>query len=261
MKNDWRAGMAFVFDSFLRLLKAAFKSAIEMAIAGGKGIWAGVKAGIFGGKDEKAIDERVRKLASEYRKNLPPGSFYEGLGPLLHRTPLYYELRKQAEKEISKEKVHSILGDTMENVADSFKKAFSDILKDMPDDLRSSFNEAWQKHLEKLKELGAMPGPGGLLGARGKERAPKIFSMGGIENALEKIISRTKQGLQPLEARFLTFAPGTRFNLTEKNTNQTAKNTKMTVNEIIKLTKVAQVMAAALAQPVNAINLSVSNFT
>lgn len=41
-----------------------------------------------------------------------------------------------------------------------------------------------------------------------------------------------RAGLAPMEARFLTFAPGTRFNRTEKNTGDTAKSTSRTVKLI-----------------------------
>ena len=61
MKEDWRGAMGWVFDSFLKLLEAAFKSAVQLAIAGGKGIWKGVREGILGG-DESKILERMEKL-------------------------------------------------------------------------------------------------------------------------------------------------------------------------------------------------------
>jgi len=122
MREDWRAGMAFVFDSFLKLLKATFEAAVLLAIAGGKGIWRGVKAGIGG-----------------------------------------------------------------------------DI--------------------------------------KGSERgAPAPFAW---KEMLESITSNIKRRLAPMEARFLTFAPGTRFNQTEKNTRDTVRGVKdlvkigyMTVREL-----------------------------
>jgi len=252
MKNDWRAGMAFVFDSFLRLLKAAFKSAIEMAIAGGRGIWKGVKEGIFGGELEKQYATELAKTTAREGQGGAMGMF-----PSAEQRERAMRYAEEAIKPYTKREIEKMIKGPMGAITDNFKKAFSDILKDMPEDLRDNFNKAWQKNLDRLKKIGEMPSAGAYAGAGGKEGIPKIFPLGGIGDALEKIISRAKQGLQPLEARLLTFAPGRRFNVTEKNTGDTAKNTKMTYQEIKNL---VAVMKAAFQTPSVDINLITSNF-
>ena len=90
MKKDWRAGLAFAFDTFLSLLKATFKSAVTLAIAGGKGIWRGVKLGLLGGK-EKDIARVMKRI---YESPEMQAELEERYGPLhrvthpLKRTPM-----------------------------------------------------------------------------------------------------------------------------------------------------------------------------
>jgi len=66
MKKDWQRGLSFAFDSFLTLLKATFDSAVELAISGGKGIWAGLT-----GKLDKNINKNaLERLLGEANVNL-----------------------------------------------------------------------------------------------------------------------------------------------------------------------------------------------
>lgn len=227
MREDWRAGMSFVFDSFLELLKATFETAIIMAIAGGKGIWKGVKAGILGGEKTRRIEARTEQLYLEYRKHPPPGTILEGLGPPLHRTAIYYELRKQAEKEIIQEGARSIIGESINAITDSFKDAFATILKEMPEDLRNKVDEAWEKHLKRIEALGEAPGPKPYPGI--PSGTPTPASLGKMLK--DAISSSLKRGLPALESMYLTFAPGERFNQTEKNTAKTARNTDAIVKQ------------------------------
>jgi len=218
MREDWRAGMGLVFDSFLKLLKATFESAVILAIAGGKGIWKGVKEGLLGGK-ESAIRKRTEQLYLERVKTLPAGKVAEGLGPPLHRTDIYWELRREAEKQLLKEKTKTILGESLSAVTDTFKEALKGISKDMPANLREQVNQAWAEHLRRLKELGMPPGRGAAAAA-GETGAPAIFSM--AADTIKDLVSNISRKLPAMEARFLTFWPGARFDYAQ----QTAINTK-----------------------------------
>ena len=249
MREDWRAGMAFVLDSFLKLLKATFEAAVILAIAGGRGIWKGVKAGILGGELEQQYSTELAKITAREKFRGAWGMF-----PSVEQKTRAMEYAEKAMAPYVRKKAERIVGGTLSAVTDTFKEAFTSILKDMPEDLRKKVNEAWQRHLERLKALGEAPGrkpitPGGGAGA------PAPFAW---KDMLESITSNIKRRLAPMEARFLTFAPGTRFNRTEKNTGDTAKNTnvmaKFARETVRKLDQVKEAITTSK------VTLAVSNF-
>ena len=170
------------------------------------------------GEPTKAIEARTERLYKEYKKTALPGTLIEGLGPPLHRTALYWELRKKAKEEISKEEIINLIKEPFKAVTEAYKDAFKSILEDMPEDLRKQVEESKKKLLERLEALGEPPGkkPGEPSGVTGP---PAPFT---LANIIKGATAGVKRGLAPLEARFLTFAPGRGFNFEE----QTAKNTR-----------------------------------
>jgi len=229
MKKDWRAGLAWVFDSFLKLLKAAFKTAVLLAIAGGKGIWQGIKKGLHIGEKYGLRKEMERIYGAEHpgTKLFPAIPPEVGVGALRGRE--YEELKKRAEQAILKRQTEKILGGTLEAVGDTFKDAFTDILKDMPSDLRKETQKAWEEHQRRLKEL-IKPSP---RRAKPEEAGvPGIFSMA---KEIKDIVStiRIRQQLPAREARFLAFGPGAQFDYSKK----TSQNTGKMVNLLGKIDK------------------------
>lgn len=255
MKKDWRAGLAFVLDSFLKLLKATFEAAVLLAIAGGKGIWRGVKLGIFGGTGaniHKLTEARYWKERTGPPMTAAEAAAYEATP--LRKRPFYQKIYKEIEKEILAKQTKSILGETVSAITDTFSEAFTSILKDMPEDLRKKVNEAWEIHLERLKAIGEAPGRKPFIPGAGAG-APAPFAW---KEMLESITSNIKRRLAPMEARFLTFAPGTRFNRTEKNTGDTAKNTSQATRLIKAGNKKLEDIKVILGTP--GPRLSISNF-
>ena len=216
MKEDWRAGLSFAFGSFLELLKATFKSAVILSIAGGKGIWKGVKEGLLGEKEHR-LEERIKQLYEEKEKRgeipLTESLFAPGMEEeTVELTPLYRQLRKEAESQLLGEKTESILGGSLNAAANTFKEAVDNIFEDMPGDLRKGYEESKQKHLKRLEELGEMPGKKKPEAAAAGAGAPEPFSISDVlAKSLKNIRSEIIQKLAPREAGYLTFAPGKRF--------------------------------------------------
>ena len=205
MQKDWRSGMQFVFDSFLDLLEATFKSAVTLAIAGGKGIWAGVKEGLTGGaSSEGEINRRAEKIWSEAdEKQIDE---WTGSGG-----PVWNRVRAVAEAEILQEKTTSLLGGTLDTIKDQWKKAFADIAANAPADLAAAVGEAYARHEERLAAIGKSGA--GIYGAAGG---------GGQDEAIQRLAASAPGRLQFQESRFLTFSPGKKFDYQQ----QTAKNTE-----------------------------------
>lgn len=235
MREDWRAGLTFVFNSFLELLKATFKSAVILAIAGGKGIWKGVKEGLLGGDDKALkqkmdeIDKRKERIYRAYELEWEKGGRRTPFEPPPESRWLEYdELRALAEKELLQSKTKGIIGTSLKAAMDTFAEAVDKIAADMPESMKEGLKKAKAKLEKRLEELGEMP-PKGRAGELARAAAPSIFSMAGIADLLKKTRTEAIQRLAPREARFLTFAPGARFGEEYKYQIQTANNTKQLV--------------------------------
>ena len=250
MKQDWRAGLAFAFGSFLELLKATFKSAVILAIAGGRGIWKGVKEGLLGEKGgleefEKAGGKTYKRgetwaeatemhgyWKQKAREKYQEETFFRvkgraGFGERYVRT----EDREKWERALQaaqKKQVESIIGGSLNAAANTFKEAIDNIFKDMPDDLRKGYDESLQNHMERLEELGAKPGKT-PIGEPAAAEPPKPFSMAMAET-MKEAGSALAQKLAPLEARFLTFKPGATFDIERRQVTLMGQNVQNTKN-------------------------------
>ena len=254
MKEDWRTGLSFAFDSFLELMKTAFNSAVTLAIAGGRGIAKGIKDGLLG--RDTAVDQT--KLAGKMyelyvSRALAAKRKGETLGLLKKGTPLYEELEKIA---IGQVKTESILGNSLTVVKEAWKKSFEDIINKMPHNFREAVDAAFEKHLQRLQGIAGAPGAGAGADTSG--------GTGTFGELARSILSNIKQTLSPLEARFLTFAPGTRFGKSteEKNAGFNEKTSKGT-NEMIKLAKQSVNLLRSLPAQIQAqqvMNVLLSNF-
>jgi len=246
MKEDWRAALGFAFDSFLKLLKATFHSAVILAVAGGKGIWKGVKEGLLG-EEGRAIESRTETL---YRKSMvgaEAGTIFEGLGPPMHRTRTYWKLREEAKEQITKGQAEKIIGSSFTVAAETFSDAFKAILEDMPADLRKKVDESWAKHEERLEALGGRPKEyrerwWNVL----KKQLLDVWGTQGVAGAKGGLAADMKKSFQAREAGFLTwaFSPGAVFDTTEHNTAKTAK----AVNQLVPLFKKAVILLNNLSK-------------
>lgn len=232
MREDWKAGMKFAFDSFLTLLKAAFQTAVTTAIIAGKGIWKGIREGLLGGK-ERDIEELIKELylADEVEKarkagGIPPPE--AAFGPV-KGGPIYEEYRAKAEAEYVKRRTESVIGGGMRAITETWKDALKEIAETAPPDLKKTVGEAFDELQKRLKKLGEPPGRK-PIGAEGEAGAPEPFSM--IADKIKDAISKKVGQWQAREAGFLTFAPGTKFNYYEEQMLVFTRKQLQTLNDM-----------------------------
>jgi len=223
--------MQFAFDSFLKLLKATFKSAIMLAIAAGRGIAKGITEGLL----DWDVKKRANKLLREWAE-----AHGESTGLIgIRKHPLMYKAMeatflRQAEREILEEKTKRIISGTFKGVKDAFKDAFAAIIKDMPEDLRKAAEKSYDEHLARLKALGAAPGPGVPSGAGAGIGPPVPFS---IADAFKEAVGNIIRRLPAFETRFLTRAPGARLETYQKETANNTRETFKSLRELVRETK------------------------
>ena len=264
MKEDWRGAMAFAFDSFLKLLKATFESAVIMAIAAGKGIWKGIKMGLAGTESGRSKERSTmfKKLYEEkygVKPVLPTMTTAIWKGFLKEQTKAG-EIAREAEKQIPKEQAANIIGGSFKAIKVAWGDAFAAILKDMPAYLREGYEESKAEWRARLKSLGERPGRQPV--APGEETgAPAPFSIGALADAIKKSISGAgaRLGAPLIESRFLTSAPGQRFNKIETNTDKSARSARDLVKLGIKT--VRELKAIREKEGVAGIQLLVSKFS
>jgi len=259
MKEDWRTGISFVFDSFLKLLKTTFDSAVTLAIARGRGIWKGVKIGIFGGKEaqiDKLTEQRYWKERTLGPMTAAEVAAYEAI-PLKER-PFYKEKYKEVSAEFLKQQTKSILGETLSVVTDSFQETFAEILKDMPADMRKTYEKSQVKLAKRLEALGMPPGKGTAVAA-GETGAPTIFDM--LKDSIQRAVSTIKRpGLAPREAGLLTMFPGGHMDYQQQLVNYAKEQTTIQRKFIMyqeKLLKYAEELNRKVQQgtPLRAVDL------
>jgi len=231
MRKDWQTGMGFVFDSFLKMLKATFESSIRLAILAGKGIAAGITEGLL----DWDVKKRANKLLREWAEAHGESTGLVGI----RKKPLMYKAMeatflRQAEREILEEKTKRIISGTFKGVKDAFKDAFAAIIKDMPVDLRKAAEKSYSEHLARLKTLGAAPGPGAPGAAGAGAGPPAPFSM---IDAFREAVGNVIRRLPAFETRFLTRAPGARLETYQKETANNTRETFKSLRELVRETK------------------------
>lgn len=241
MREDWRRGMKFVLDAFLKMLKTTFQTAVILSIAGGKGIWKGIKEGLLGGK-EAAIGKEIARITEEWYKTRGTRFFK------------YEELRKEAEKRILERKTESILEESLSAVTNAWKETFKAIWKDMPSELRAETKQAWAKHLQRLKGI-TVPEAGGVPGEAG---APGTFALG---DTMQALVAGMRRQLQAQETRFLTFGAGTRFDYVRQLARDTKEQTRLEKQELRELKDISGQLRQALQRNQGAPELQVTAFT
>jgi len=230
MRSDWQSGLQYVLDSFLDMLGATFRAAVTLAIAAGEGIYAGIKEALLGRQKHKIEVEVFRR----YRDEGGPVREVQGISPSWGwgKTSLgtkefpvdlerMAEIRADVEADFRQQKTESILGNTLKKIAADFKKTLKGMLLNAPAELGKAWAEDYARLVAKLEAIGKDSIKYGSAAAR-EEREETPAG----EEAVKALVDKGRQVLQPKEARFLTFAPGTKFGTEE----QIAKNTKESVD-------------------------------
>jgi len=236
MKKDWIDGFEWVFESLLKIIQTTMQTAVMAAIAGGKGIWAGIKKGMLGENEERLNQkiaamhkaegsDNIRKIyegtmAGHVKQIADPKGFVEPLAFGTKKTGTYYRIRAEAEKQLLEADTKKLLGVTWSAIGDTWKDAMKDILNSAPGELQASWRDIWQKFLAKIKQIDATGEAGGALG-------PLTGGMGGFAGAGGKgavgEAGSMFRSLNPLISRFLNRDPRNRNNPEERTARATEK--------------------------------------
>ena len=245
MTVDFGGGMKIVFDSFIELLKATFRAAVVLAIAGGKGIWKGVEEGLLGGRDRKIRAETLERYKEKggevawgatTKRNIFGGRKF---GETPTNLVKFEEIRKQVEREFLGRQTENIIGESFGVAGDIMVEAFKNIANKTSPETRKKLEKSWQKFQEGMAGFfvpggGPEGGPGGTGGGAGGGTGGGA----GGGTPVDNLVSALRQQLQPREARLLTAAPGARYDFerkTEINTRKSSKYMGVLVNETKKL--------------------------
>lgn len=213
MKSDWKTGIEVVFDLFLIALEATITSAVQLAIAGGRGIWKGVSEGIFG---------QEKYTGYKYDSVKTPG----GLSTAVQKIPITQEQWDKEQKAKQQKLLDEIITQPMMAIKESWKKAADDaslIIKEIAPDLEKSLQES----KNKLNNALANAGKSNIAIAAGTSGGftPQDDAAKTIAKAIRNPSGYT------LESGTLRFAPGSSANY-QKNTADNTKKTNSLLSEI-----------------------------
>lgn len=206
MRSDWKTGIEVVFELFLIGVEATMKSAVEFAIAGGKGIWKAVSEGIG----------TEKYTGYKYEQASTPG----GLSTAVKKTPISLDDWNKEQATKSKAFMDSIIVEPMKAIRETWQQAGIDAketIKSIAPDLAKSLKESQETLTARLAAIGkpsAVP-----LIVSNALTTPKI-------DVTNKDSVRNSPGNPSgymLESNTLKYAPGSSMNY-QKNT---ADNTKM----------------------------------
>jgi len=184
LRTDFKSAIEWVWDAFLRVMKQAVHSAIDLAIAAGKGIARGIKIGM------DATGGRERRISAEAER-----IYFERGGPSkksgIRRTPsdaaLFNEALEEAFVREREKTTESLIGSTLRLMAGEWEKTMADLRKSMPDELGKSVDAAMEKHRQRLEAIAAgqygrpeMPGAGAGLLPFGGGAAGGLGGLGGV---------------------------------------------------------------------------------
>ncbi len=242
--NDWKNAVSFAFNTFLTLMETAFKSAVTLAIAGGKGIWEGVKAGLMG-DDTKILKERIMRLYHEdpERQPLTPPLIVKGGRK---HSDYYYELQKKAKQQLLQEKTGELMGDSMQVIGKQWKDMIAEIGANMPKSMAKQVEQAFADNKKRLSEpswynLMIRNLINQILAGNKKRFNNESFSMDlphNKQNSMNGLgFGFDSPAWQAREARFLTIAPGSRLNKTEDNTTRMVRQLEQTNKHLASVDK------------------------
>ncbi len=246
LKTDWRAGLNVAIDGAVVSFRILGRSITEIMARTFKTIGANIKHWIILGLAKKmgsaaAIHLMAQEAMEAAGYKVPSVVGMPGGAPQLKTYATEHPKAWKKAVEESGRKVEELYGDNYDPITEPIKhyyrglnRALKDIIEEetanfvegLPSEFRSGAVEAWAEYKRRSKEIGAAPGPGGPAGPAepaGYERK--------AADALKDMAGKTVRGLPAREARFLTFAPGTKFDYTQ----QTAKNTNKMTTILMKI--------------------------
>lgn len=154
LRGDWQGGLKFMWDAFIATARAAMKTVVAVAAAGGRAAFEAFKESILGrGISEKEIRKRMMKLrdeeaAGKVRMPLFRGPFGAGL------TEMGQHFHKMARLQLEEEKHQKLMGKTLEEITAVWEEAYQAIKAAAPTKLWAEWKTDLDEFMEKLKNAG-----------------------------------------------------------------------------------------------------------
>lgn len=151
MQTDFQKGWQAVLKTFIESLELAAKIALNLAIRTGKGIWQGIREGIFGAQ-ERAIHERA---LAEYRRlggKLKLAARFPVV-PGVVTPPAEIPADEKLFEELLRQEQAKAREKTVEGIMTGFREDMQRYLRDMKSDIKGSSAEVSdiiEKNLQKL---------------------------------------------------------------------------------------------------------------
>ena len=259
MKSDWRSGLQFALDAMLSLLKATFETAVALAIAGGKGIWAGVKKGLSGsgaGVHKAAVAEYEKQGGTFTRERIKSRGPLQTLstrhGNRIDDPAKFAAIKAQLEQEQTRADINKMIKTPMAVAMQSFANAAGDIGKNMPPGLKTEVGRSMAKYQARLLDISQ---PGETSSGYAGGVSPGGF--GGGSTVKNKVLTGGTRGkLAAAESRFLTMRAGGTLDIEKK----TEKNTAAAVAVLKKIDNGIGGLIKKIDNPSAGINIKMSNF-
>jgi hypothetical protein len=217
LKTDWISATRFAFNSFLEIMKAAFHTAVTMAIAAGRGIAKGIKTGLINELDIKTW------LIKKYPQLFPGAALKKAMAAEKEKRSLTPR-PKQTPEDLWLKQAKKLMAGSTKAVVSHWSKALEQIKSMAPPAFSDAAKKDWQKFQDRLKKTltgvsdDMRKGLAGATAAATADAAPIVQA--------KKTVAETPKKLAALESRFLTFKPGTVFDRTAR---RTAGNTSQLV--------------------------------
>ena len=210
LKNDWKSAVGFAFDSFLTMFEGMFKSAMKLAIIGGKGIWQAVKNSLQDNFKERDLTAEIYKKAG--------GKMTEPVGNkgriinisnnqrIVKRDEiLWKESKAKAQKLMIDESVSKTFSpDLIKAAMMPIKNAGKEIAQSMPESFSANVQVDFAKFQARLAAIVNSP-----QARTNENKPPQTHQRNKVaEESLEvlkKIAANTVPKLAARESRFMTY--------------------------------------------------------
>jgi len=137
LRTNFRAGMEGAFTLLLNMFEAAARLAIDLAVRTGKGIWKGIREGIFG-STERQIEEKALqwyKSGGHPMKKVPGFGYVYGFGggymDTTREVPADEELMERYRKKAREVIEKPFFEDVLEGFPEKVRQVFRDLQKDV----------------------------------------------------------------------------------------------------------------------------------
>jgi hypothetical protein len=258
MKTDFTGGLKWAFDSFLKIMRAAFESAVLAAFAGGQAIWQGVQKGLMGKGDvnksalekytagggtittasmienqmrQKGIQvwpfdngQRQKYIDENYVRIQSGGPGSRDVYIDKRNAELYEKARQEALKQYNVSNTKDLMRGLWTGVTESFGRAFEDIISTMPPGLKEEVQKSYKAYLARLQQISL-------------DNFPYIPGSGIAGGKDDGRIKGERRGVAIIQRGGLTMGPGARIDPVVETAKKGNEILKKIEKNIFNLTK------------------------